>query len=407
MKIGDKVRFLSDIGGGVVAGFQGKLVLVEDEDGFQIPTPMSEIVVVQDADRDKAKLRIDQQQRQIIDGEDSRSIKQRISAANDDDAELSDDWRDIDFQVDPTDDPSEHFEAPAKEREEGDSISVYLAFTPKEIKSLSTSDFKSYLVNDSNYYIHFTYLGLDEENKWKIRFMGELEPNMKLFLEEFSLGDLNDKLKGCIQFHAYKKDKSFLLKPTCDIRISIDAVKFYKENTFRDNLFFTQPALLYTLIENDILPNAPMVEAVVRKEEVLETKKIQKEFLSPSRYEKDELERKTKELAKQFNTERKGTAKQILNSDKIVVDLHANVLLDTTAGMSSADILEYQLDVFRRILEQYKSQTGKKIIFIHGKGEGVLRQALVHELNYKYKRYSYQDASFREYGYGATQVTIK
>jgi hypothetical protein len=36
MKIGDKVRFLSETGGGVVAGFQGKgIVLVEDKDGFQ------------------------------------------------------------------------------------------------------------------------------------------------------------------------------------------------------------------------------------------------------------------------------------------------------------------------------------------------------------------------------------
>ena len=59
------------------------------------------------------------------------------------------------------------------------------------------------------------------------------------------------------------------------------------------------------------------------------------------------------------------------------------------------------------MLDQYKEYRGKKLIFIHGKGEGVLRQAIIHELNYKYKRYSYQDASFREYGYGATQVTIK
>ena len=47
MKIGDKVRFLSDTGGGKIAGFQGKsVVLVEDSDGFQIPTPVSEVVVV-------------------------------------------------------------------------------------------------------------------------------------------------------------------------------------------------------------------------------------------------------------------------------------------------------------------------------------------------------------------------
>ena len=49
---------------------------------------------------------------------------------------------------------------------------------------------------------------------------------------------------------------------------------------------------------------------------------------------------------------------------------------------------------------------GMKIIFIHGKGDGVLRNAVVHELRYRYKSYTYQDASFQEYGYGATQVTI-
>ena len=46
MKIGDKVRFLSSLGGGTVAGFQGKdIVLVEDEDGFQIPTHINDVVL--------------------------------------------------------------------------------------------------------------------------------------------------------------------------------------------------------------------------------------------------------------------------------------------------------------------------------------------------------------------------
>ena len=58
-------------------------------------------------------------------------------------------------------------------------------------------------------------------------------------------------------------------------------------------------------------------------------------------------------------------------------------------------------------IDRFKGKKGKKIIFIHGKGEGVLRNAIVNELHYRYKRYSYQDASFQEYGYGATQVTIK
>ena len=47
MKIGDKVRFLSETGGGKVAGFPGNnIVLVEDEDGFQIPFPITEVVLI-------------------------------------------------------------------------------------------------------------------------------------------------------------------------------------------------------------------------------------------------------------------------------------------------------------------------------------------------------------------------
>ena len=48
MKIGDKVRFLNEVGGGTVAGFQGKdIVIVQDADGFDIPVLMSECVVIE------------------------------------------------------------------------------------------------------------------------------------------------------------------------------------------------------------------------------------------------------------------------------------------------------------------------------------------------------------------------
>ena len=49
IKVGDKVRFLNSTGGGVVRSFKGKdQVLVEDEDGFQIPTPINNVVLVGD-----------------------------------------------------------------------------------------------------------------------------------------------------------------------------------------------------------------------------------------------------------------------------------------------------------------------------------------------------------------------
>ena len=406
MKIGDKVRFLSSTGGGIIAGFKGKIVLVEDEDGFQIPTPVNEVVVVEDAATDRAKLRIDQQQRKMDKGEDNRSIKQRLTAAGAEEEEVGENWRDVDADIELNDDPSINFEAPVKERVGGDELSVYLAFTPTDIKNLTTTHFKSYLVNDSNYYVHFSY-ALKQEAKWVLKAVGELEPNMKLLIEDFTLADLNNMLQGCVQLQSYKKDKPFTLKPTCDLQVKIDAVKFYKLNTFHESVFFEQPALIYTLIEKDKPAQHPMLEPLTRKAEDEATEKLKVGYSSPSRLSEEEIDKKTEELAKRYKVERKKPAKQILNDDKIIIDLHADELLETTVGMTSADILEYQLDVFRRTLDQYKGQRGKKLIFIHGKGEGVLRHAIIHELNYKYKHYSYQDASFREYGYGATQVTIK
>ena len=99
--------------------------------------------------------------------------------------------------------------------------------------------------------------------------------------------------------------------------------------------------------------------------------------------------------------------KQKKDDGTVVIDLHADEVLETTAGMNTADILHYQIDVFKKTMDENKKKKGQKIVFIHGKGEGVLRHALVHELNYRYKSCTYQDASFQEYGYGATQVTIK
>ena len=405
MKIGDKVRFLSSTGGGIIAGFKGKIVLVEDEDGFQIPTPVNEVVIVEDAASDRAKLRIDQQQRKMEKGDDNRSIKQRLTSNNTDGDEVGDDWRDVDSTILPDDDPSTNFEAPVKERVGGDELSVYLAFIPTDIKTLTTTHFKSYLVNDSNYYVHFSY-SLKQDEKWVLKAVNEFEPNTKLLIEDFTLADLNEMLYGCVQLHSYKKDKPFMLKPTCDLKVKIDAVKFYKLNTFHESVFFEHPALVYTLVEKDKPAQHPMLEPLTRKTEE-DAEKLKIGYSSPSRITKEDIDKKTDELAKRYKFERTKSAKQILSDNKIIIDLHADELLETTAGMTAGDILEYQLDVFRRTLDQYKDQHGKKLIFIHGKGEGVLRRAIIHELNYKYKHYSYQDASFREYGYGATQVTIK
>ena len=94
-------------------------------------------------------------------------------------------------------------------------------------------------------------------------------------------------------------------------------------------------------------------------------------------------------------------------NDTLEVDLHINELLETTAGMSNGEMLEVQLDTFRRTMDANANNHGRRIVFIHGVGNGRLKTELRRELDHKYKQHTYQDASFREYGYGATLVIIK
>lgn len=345
---------MSEVGGGVVAGFQGKnIVLVEDEDGFQIPTSVTDVVVIDN---------------------DDYSVKPEPHETNTVKAD--------DEDYDPADRPVT-FSAKPEERKGGDALSVYLGFVPVDIKEITNTKFEVYLINDSNYYIDFTYLTVEGAN-WSLRSRGTVEPNTKLFIEEFGREILNELERVAVQFVAYKKEKSFLLKPAVDVQLRIDTVKFYKLHTFQENDFFEQSALIYTLIEND-KPIRPLV---------IDAKSLKIEMAR-----KVTADNRPKPAVQH--------ARKKPKDEPVVVDLHANELLDTTAGMSAADILNYQLDVFRKTMDSYKDKHGTKIVFIHGKGEGVLRHAVIHELNYRYKNCSYQDASFQEYGYGATQVTIK
>jgi len=142
------------------------------------------------------------------------------------------------------------FKAPVEERKGGDKLSAYLAFVPIDVKELSNTRFESYIVNDCNYYLRYVYMTA-EGTSWQVRSQGEVEPNTKLFIEEFGRDQLNQLEHSCIQLIAYKRDKYFLRKPAVDALVNIDPVKFYKLHTFRENQFFEQPALIYTIIEND------------------------------------------------------------------------------------------------------------------------------------------------------------
>lgn len=359
MKVGDKVRFLSEVGGGVVKAFKGKeTVLVEDEDGFEIPMLVRECVVI---DTDDYNIKRKPQAPQA-EASSSRNERKKVEPVN----------------REPEDEPEITYR-PA-ETKEGEKLNVVLAYVPQDVKAISSTAFDTYLVNDSNYYLYYIYLSA-EGKSWKVRAQGNIEPNTKLFLEEFEKDVLNELEHVAVQLIAYKEDKTFLLKPAVNVELRVDTVKFYKLHTFTESVYFEEPSLRYAIVENDI--------------------PVRQVFADAESLQQALMQKKTED-----KTKPQPIVKQPRKNDIIEVDLHINELLDNTTGMSNSEMLEYQLDVFRKTLEGYKAKKGQRIVFIHGKGDGVLRNALLKELKSKYKTYSSQDASFREYGFGATMVTI-
>ena len=381
MKIGDKVRFLNEVGGGVVSGFQGKnTVLVRDADGFDIPVLIHECVVVDTDSYNIAK--------RPTPPAAPHPAKGRRDA--DDTADKEKDGRPLPTvaaapaQTDEEDvvDRPVTFTPRPVERRGADVLNVYLAYLPVDARELSDTAFEADLVNDSNYYLHFTYLSASGAGR-QLRAEGTVEPNTKVFLEEFRRDALPELERVAVQFVAFKRDRLFQPKPAFDVELRLDGTKFYKLHTFGETDFFDEPALLCDVVRNDRAVRSVFVDAESLQQAMLKPKEI------PARPVKSPARKAPKA------------------DGPLEVDLHAAEVLETTAGMSNKDILDYQLDIFRRTMDEHLKERGKRIVFIHGKGDGVLRQALLRELRTKYKSCQSQDASFREYGFGATMVTIR
>ncbi len=87
------------------------------------------------------------------------------------------------------------------------------------------------------------------------------------------------------------------------------------------------------------------------------------------------------------------------------VDLHINQLVKSTKNLGNYEILTKQMEVAKYQLEFAIRKRIQKVVFIHGVGEGVLKE----ELYYLFKRYDnikFYDANYQKYGLGATEVYI-
>ncbi len=352
VKIGDKVRYLNAIGGGTVTKFQSKDIVLVEEDGFESPVLIRDIVVVQATNEYNFPV------------EELQSKKNNTPTSTNSTEIIDEPELEIPYSW------SERDETP-----EGEKMSVYLAFVPKEIKKLQTTDMELYIINDSNYFMQFSIC--NGKDDMKLIAQNLIEPQTKLYIEDINKLALNEYEFLRFQGLAYKRT-SFRAKPAIDFSIRINPIKFYKLHTFKENDFFNEDAMLIPIIENDIMNFETLISAA---------------DLQKAIQEKD-----SPKIVKQNNNKR---------PEIIEVDLHINELLDNSNGLSNFEMLTVQMNKFHEVMKANLKFKGQKIVFIHGKGEGVLRAEIEKQIKQKYKHCRYHDASFQQYGFGATQIIIK
>lgn len=343
IKVGDKVKFLNDVGGGVVTRFINKdMVNVENYDGFEIPYPISQLFCISDPALNRGSEKL---QKQVVHTENNPKLEVGESTG-----EIINGKNSPDF---------------------------YFCFVPADSVNPLAGEIKIYLVNDSNFTVLLRYTHIKSAGIETVKH-GIVQSNSKLILESIVQNDLSELPEFGFQLIFFQKQENEWFEPIVK-RFKVNPVKFYKETSFHQNRFFKKNSLILQISRNIL---------------TTETDKLTE----------DDFKKLVQEKAEKPVTE-KPVRKR---SEEIVeVDLHINELLDKSEGLSNLEILEIQKE---RVESEMKSaiQNGvKKIVFIHGIGQGVLKQEVINLLKSKFKKYYFQDASFKEYGYGATMVILR
>jgi hypothetical protein len=342
IKVGDRVKFLNDVGGGTVTGFIGKnMVNVENEDGFEVPYPVSKLINIDDPALNKGAV---------------ASVKPVSTVVPQTQEELKPKGKVL----------------PGKE-----SPDFYFCIVPFDSKNPVGNDIDLYMVNDSNFTVLFHYAHY-KEGKYHTVLHGVVEPNSK---EELETIDQND-LAELPDYHfnlIYFREEENEWHAAVSKKFKVNPVKFYKEKSFQPSRHFKKNALVYQITEN-----------------ILET--------GIDKLTDDDFRKVVK--AKEGPSEEKAPPRPP-DPEIIEVDLHIHELIENSSGLSNKEILEIQMEKVEREMHGAIKSRAKSIVFIHGVGQGVLKQEVAKLLKSKFSKYAFQDASFKEYGYGATMVIIR
>ena len=207
---------------------------------------------------------------------------------------------------------------------------------------------------------------------------GILAPDCKELVKNYIQSELNNQFIINIQILFFKNTKFIPQQPDFS-DIAINPVKLAKDNSFVENEFFDEKAYIISIVDS-------------KKDTLL--KSLSDNALDIGKREKNDLKIKPKQPN--------------FVSDIEEVDLHIDELVDNAKELTPGEIIQIQLARFETTLNgNLISQKVKRMVFIHGVGNGKLKHELRKLLEKKYPKLKYQDASFKEYGYGATLVYLK
>lgn len=256
---------------------------------------------------------------------------------------------------------SQAFDEAIKPTHAFDVHGVYLAFTADQ-RIASVVHFN--LVNETSFQLLVSFT-TQNKDKYKGEYAGIIAPKSSAKIFSAPLHDIQ-------------------LWPTFNIEV----------------LFFTTqnvaPAKPLMLTENfkakdfsgsktlvPLLKQHAWLKRLDEPEVVIDAQKLKESFFKPAE-EKQQIEKPAQEI-----------------------DLHIEKLRDDYQFLSSAEILNLQLNVFKKALDAAIVHKLPAITFIHGVGNGTLR-AEIHKMAGKHPQVqTFMDARKEKFGYGATKLLLK
>ena len=407
IQVGDTIRYLNASGGGIVKRIERGVAWVEGPDGFELPTPIHECVVVDSRDTFVPAYKPPVVKRQEPATQPMKSKAPAVTPTNPEVVEEAE--QNLSF-VAPLS------KGPWFDRSGGEQLQVHIAYLPVSYEHFGQSPYETYLINESNYHLLFTYSTTTPAGGYKLRSAGVLEPDMRVLVEEFDASEINDHAVSHFQFIAYKPERTYRSMPPVERQLRMDVVKLAKRHAFRENPFFDEDALVIPVLEAyDGSQQAPAEEpqpapsrsGALPQRAIKQKKPAETPQRVSQQANQKASQKPTKQSAPQPQPERKQPEPPAAPEQTIEkVGLEAERILPNATGMTPHEVLLYQLKNFRRELDKRLERRGSKVIFIHGAGQGVLHQLIINRIEQDYPMVQYRDVTFDGFPMGAIEVTI-